>query len=187
MSESPARREAEERIIVVGTSCSGKTTLARTLSAALGLEPVELDELYWGPNWTAKPEAEFRRLIAEATAGPRWVVEGNYLAVRDEFWPRASTIIWLNYGLATLLRRALFRTVARLVTRQSLWHGNRESFQRSFLSRESILVWIWTSHRRRSKDLQMMRSRNTYPNLSWVELRDPREARRLAQSYENAA
>jgi ATP-dependent protease Clp ATPase subunit len=37
------------RIVFVGTSCSAKTTLARTLASRLGVPHVELDGLYWLP------------------------------------------------------------------------------------------------------------------------------------------
>jgi adenylate kinase family enzyme len=185
MNEGFAFDGSRPRIVVVGTSCAGKTTLARRLGNCLGVAPVELDELYWGENWTAKPESEFRRLVAESTAGDCWVVEGNYAAVRDEFWPRASMVVWLNYGRFTLLRRAFFRTAGRVLARKRLWHGNQESFRRSFLSRESILVWIWTSYRRRREELQSLRSSNAYPNLVWVELRHPREARQWARDWDH--
>lgn len=42
------RREDFDRVAIVGTSCSGKSTLARELSRRLGTPHVELDELFWG-------------------------------------------------------------------------------------------------------------------------------------------
>ncbi|MPZ15785.1 MAG: hypothetical protein GEU73_15410 [Chloroflexi bacterium] len=44
------------RVVVVGTSCAGKTTLARRLARILASEHVELDSLYWGPEWTPRPD-----------------------------------------------------------------------------------------------------------------------------------
>ena len=43
-------------VVVVGTSCSGKTTLARRLARILASEHVELDSLYWGSGWTPRPD-----------------------------------------------------------------------------------------------------------------------------------
>ena len=48
-----------------GTSCSGKTTLARAISQRLGLAHIELDALFWGRDWT--PGAR-RRPFARASA-----------------------------------------------------------------------------------------------------------------------
>ena len=65
-----------DRVVVVGTSCSGKTTLARRLAGILGTPHVELDSLHWGPEWT--PHADFPSRVLEAVEQPRWVIEGNY-------------------------------------------------------------------------------------------------------------
>jgi len=66
-----------QRINVVGTSCSGKTTPARVLSKRLDLPHVEMDALFWGPSWTPVPDAIFRRRVATALEGERWVVDGG--------------------------------------------------------------------------------------------------------------
>jgi hypothetical protein len=36
------------------------------------------------------PVPEFRARVADFTAAPRWVVDGNYSAVRDLVWSRAD-------------------------------------------------------------------------------------------------
>ncbi|MCP6571019.1 (d)CMP kinase, partial [Klebsiella pneumoniae] len=46
-------------INVVGTSGSGKSTLARRLAHRLGLPCIELDRLYWRPNWQGAPDEAF--------------------------------------------------------------------------------------------------------------------------------
>ncbi|MBN0386682.1 (d)CMP kinase, partial [Pseudomonas aeruginosa] len=43
-------------INVVGTSGSGKSTLARRLAHRLELPWIELDRLYWRPNWQGAPD-----------------------------------------------------------------------------------------------------------------------------------
>ena len=51
-------------INVVGTSGSGKSTLARRLAHRLGLPWIELDRLYWRPNWQGAPDGAFFAAIA---------------------------------------------------------------------------------------------------------------------------
>ncbi len=87
-----------QRINVVGVTGSGKTTLARRLSDRLDIPHVELDALFWGPGWTETPDDVFRERVRQALAGERWVVDGNYSRIRDIIWPRADTIIWLDYS-----------------------------------------------------------------------------------------
>ena len=77
---------AIERVVVVGTSCSGKTTLARQLSRVLDLPHVELDAIHWKLGWRERPVEEVLRMAVEAAAAERWVMDGNYSAVRDIVW-----------------------------------------------------------------------------------------------------
>ena len=134
--------EPMKRVVVIGSSCSGKTTLARRLAEALGCEHIELDALYWGPGWSEAPREAFRAAVEERLAGDRWVMDGNYSVVRDVVWSRATDAIWLNYPFPIVLGRALVRTLRRIVLREELFGGNRESFRRAFLSRGSILWWV---------------------------------------------
>src|SRR4029453_1901776 len=127
-------------------SGAGKSTTAAKLASSLGHPLVELDELFWGPNWQPKSDAQFLSLVRAAASGERWVVAGNYGVARPEVWPRATAIIWLNFSLAVVLRRLVARTAKRLVRREVLWHGNRESALRTIFTRESIVWWAITTH-----------------------------------------
>jgi adenylate kinase family enzyme/GNAT superfamily N-acetyltransferase len=177
---------ASQRIVVVGTSCCGKTVFARLLAQSLRCPCVELDELYWGPAWTPKPDGEFRRLVEAAASAPRWIADGNYGQVRDVLWTRATIIVWLNYSFPRVLLRALRRTLRRLATREELWHGNRESLQRSLLSRDSILLWVISTFHRRRNELAGLRASGKYPHLLWVELRRPKDAEPHLRSLQPA-
>ena len=66
-----------ERINVVGTSCSGKTTLARAIADRLAIPHVELDALYWAADWTPVPDDVFRDRVERAVTPKRWVVDGG--------------------------------------------------------------------------------------------------------------
>jgi len=81
------------RIVVVGTSGAGKTTLAKNIAAALAIPHIELDALHWDPDWrglSVTDPDEFIRRVAAATAGDAWVVDGNYGLVRALTWRRAT-------------------------------------------------------------------------------------------------
>lgn len=165
-----------ERILVIGTSCTGKSTFARALAAKTKLPLVELDALYWEPGWTSANPETFRNRVLESTSGDGWIVVGNYGTVRDALWSRATTVFWLNYGFALTFSRALRRTTRRALVREALWNGNRESIRRSFFSRESILWWIITTHRRRREEFTRLRAGAGYAHLRWVEFQQPRQA-----------
>ena len=175
-----------DRIVIVGTSCSGKSTLGRSLSSQLGHAYVDLDDLHWGPNWTPKPDPQFRQLIDAAIRNPRWVVAGNYGKVRDSLWSRATCIIWLNYSFPTVFGRAIRRSIKRIWNREELFAGNRESFRRSFLSRKSILLWVIATFRRRRRELKGLQLNAAYRDLHWIECRNPRDARDLLEQLSTA-
>ncbi|MGH7864991.1 MAG: adenylate kinase, partial [Candidatus Binataceae bacterium] len=134
------------RVSVVGTTGSGKTRFARRLAEKLGTEYVELDALFWGENWIERPLEVFQQSAAEAATRERWVIDGNYAAVRPAVWGRADTLVWLDYPFALVVYRLLRRTLHRIVTRQELFSGNRESFATAFMSRKSLFVWAWQTH-----------------------------------------
>lgn len=166
------------RIAVVGTTGSGKTTVARQLADRLGLPHVELDALNWEPNWTEAPREVFRERISAALRGDAWVADGNYSKVRDIVWARADTIVWLDYPLGLILWRLLRRTIQRTLTREELWSGNRERFREQFLSRNSLLLWALQTYWRRRRDYPRLLAQSEYAHLRLVRLRSPSGAAR---------
>ena len=82
---------AGTRIVVIGTSGAGKTTLARKIAGRLGLPHIELDAINWQPGWRdldRHDRPEFVRRVAQAIQAERWVADGNYASVRDVLWRR---------------------------------------------------------------------------------------------------
>lgn len=175
-----------QRIVVVGTTGSGKTTLAAELACRLDAPHIELDSLHWGPNWTPYPLEQFRAAVAQAVAGERWVLDGNYSQVRDLVWPRAVTLIWLDYSLWLVYGRLLRRTLGRLLRRQTLWNDNRESWQAQ-LGRHSLFVWAWTSSRRRRIEYPALFQEAPYAHLDVHIFRHPRALARWLAALEQPA
>ena len=171
------------RIVVVGSSGAGKTALARRLAAALGVPHVELDALHFAEEWVEVPDEVFAARAEAATASGGWVVDGNYSAMTQRVvWPRATAVVWLDYPFRTCAWRLLRRTVARSWRREELWHGNRESWRMSFASRDSILLWLLRTFRRRRRELATAMRDPAHAHLEFVRLRSPREAERWLAS-----
>lgn len=115
------------RVIICGPSCSGKSTLGAELARRLGAAFIELDALFWKPGWKAPPDEQFRERLIEAHAAETWVSVGNYLRhTRDVTWPRADTIVWLDFPLTLTTRRVLLRSWRRWRTGELLWGTNHE-------------------------------------------------------------
>ncbi len=137
------------RVVVFGTTGSGKSWLAERLAADKGLRLVELDALYWGRDWQPAPLDLFRHRVECETRDGDWIVVGIYGQVRDIVWQRADTLVWLDLSLPLVMWRLSWRTLRRIVTQEDLWGtGNRESLRRTLLSRDSILLWALKTHGR---------------------------------------
>ncbi|PTA68278.1 adenylate kinase [Deinococcus arcticus] len=164
-----------QRVIVIGTSGSGKTTLARALAARLGVPHGEQDAWNHLAGWQEAPLPQFRAQVAAFTAQPRWVMDGNYSRARDIGWARADTIVWLDYPAPVVLGRVLRRTVWRVLTRQELWNGNRETL-RGALSAEGPVRWAMRTHWRRRGETVALAA--AHPHLQLIRLRSPAQAGR---------
>ena len=150
MSESPP--SPPRRVAVVGTSGSGKTTFSRRLAARLEVPHVELDALFWLPDWQ-EPDLTAFREKAEAAIGDdgEWVVDGNYSRISDLVLGRADTVVWLDLPLRTCLWRTARRTVRRARSDEVLWGTNREQWSR-LVGRDSLAWWVLTTHGRRRRE-----------------------------------
>ena len=166
-----------ERINVVGTSCSGKTTFARAVATRLGIPHVELDALYWGRDWTPVPDALFRRRVSTAVGGERWVIDGGYSPIRDLTWSRADTVVWLDYPMPLVIGRWARRTVRRIRSGEEFWPGtgNRESVWNA-LRPNGLLWWILRTHLRRRRS--MAAGLAARPDINAIRLRSPADAER---------
>jgi adenylate kinase family enzyme len=100
-----------QRILVMGSSGSGKSTFAQRLSAITGVPTVSLDALFWKPGWMKSDAAEFERCVTEAARQPRWIMDGNYTSsgageVRRSL---ADTVIWFDLPRRTCMTGILTR------------------------------------------------------------------------------
>ena len=166
-----------DRVVVVGTTGAGKTTLAQQVAEALGVPHFELDYYRFRPNWVEAPKDEFRESLREALRGDRWVADGNYGIARDVIWTRATMLVWLDYPFYVVMWRLFWRTVGRGVFRTALWHGNKEKLWWHFFSRQSLFLWALKTHWLRRRQIPTQLARPEYGHLELVHLRSPKAAR----------
>lgn len=165
------------RINVVGTSGAGKSTFSRQLAEILQAPHVEMDALFWRPHWQQAPEADFLAALQTALAGPRWVLDGNHTRSIPVKWAAVEAVIWLDYPFAVTLLQAVGRALQRSRSRQELWPGtgNRESFRRSFFSRDSIILWAIGTFARTRRHYRSLMADPRYGHIRFIRLRSRRE------------
>ncbi|MFB9359043.1 AAA family ATPase [Actinoplanes nipponensis] len=160
---------------MAGPSGSGKTTTAQRIAAILRVPRVEIDSLFHGPGWTPRPS--FVTDVHRFAAGPAWVTEWQYSAVREHLADRADLLVWLDLPRWLVMRQVIARTVRRRLRREELWHGNTEAPLWTILTtKDHIVRWAWQTHptaRARVRDQLAKR-----PELTVVRLRSRREIAR---------
>ncbi|HZS05797.1 MAG TPA: adenylate kinase [Blastocatellia bacterium] len=172
-----------KRVIVVGSTGSGKSMFAARLARLLGAPHIELDELSWAPNWTPAPTEKIVEQVAKLTEGPAWVVDGNYFRqVGWLTWPRADTLVWLDYPFRIVLWRLLLRTLRRIRSGEICCNGNRETWGRTF-SNESIILWALRTYWPRRRYLSQVMTDPAYAYLQKIRFRFPREAERWLEQH----
>ncbi len=175
-----------QRVVVIGTTGSGKTYFSKQLAEILSCPFYELDSIYWKENWQACDLEEMRETVTGFSADPAWVCDGNYGRVRDILWDRADTVIWLNYSALLTFTRLVRRTVKRVFTREKLFNGCTESFKDQFLSTDSLFIWFfrsyWKNKRNFSRALQDPRN----IHLNQIVLKTPRQTDRFLQNLHHS-
>jgi hypothetical protein len=106
------------RILLIGASSAGKSTLAIALRERLGVPVHHLDHIAFSDErWTPRPPADRLREVERIVVQPDWVAEGGHLGWTEPLLRAADTIVWLDVPMLVALRR----THARHPGRNPLW------------------------------------------------------------------
>jgi adenylate kinase family enzyme len=97
------------RILVLGSSGSGKTTFSIQLGEILDLDPIHLDAHFWRPGWRATPRSEWRDVVAELVQRDAWIMDGTYESSLDLRIPPADLVILVKQSRWVCLWRAAKR------------------------------------------------------------------------------
>ena len=184
-----SRSNIGTRIQVVGPSCSGKTTLAAELARRLALEFVELDALFWEPNWQEPDREVFAAKVTQAISGRGWVLAGNYTSRASSIvWPRLDTIVWLDFPLRTTLPRIVRRSWRRSRSRELLWGTNYERFWpqlKVWDPKDSLLAYNIRHGRAARERFEAAMHDAAFAHIQWVRLKNPCDVRQWLASFDS--
>jgi adenylate kinase family enzyme len=139
-----------QRVLVMGSSGSGKSTFARRLSEITDIPFVSLDALYWKPGWVASDNAEFEQRIAEVARRPQWVMDGNYTRYGAGELRRHSsdTVIWFDLPRRSCMFGIMTRIAASYgKVRPEMAQGCPEKIDFEFFR------YVWTYRRQQRPKL----------------------------------
>ncbi len=128
-----------KRVLIIGSSGAGKSTFARRLRKATGLDLVHLDKLYWKPNWVETIDKnEWRKTLAEVLKVKEWIVDGNYGSTMEMRIAACDTVILLEMPRTVCVYRILKRVAFyRKGKRPDMAEGCDERFDWEFMK------WVW--------------------------------------------
>ena len=123
-----------QKILIIGSPGSGKSTFGKYLSEKLNIPLVHLDKLFWKEGWTERDRDEFDSLLLKELKKDNWIIDGNYARTLDLRLKYADMVIFFDYNRFLCLWRVLKRVITNYgKVRIDMSDGCRERFDWEFM------------------------------------------------------
>jgi len=156
-----------QRVLVIGSGGSGKSTVAAQLGELLNLEVSHLDKFYWSAGWVKPEPDEWIKTVTELINRDSWIIDGNYSGTLELRLQRCDAIVFLDLPRLLCMWRIVKRFFRyRHATRPDIAEGCRENLDLEFIS------WVWNYHRRsRPKVIRRLREHAADKQIVWLRSR----------------
>lgn len=130
-----------QKIMIIGSGGSGKTTLAKRLGEKLNVPVHHLDNYFWQPGWQETPQIDFVEKQFDLVEQDCWIIDGNYIRTCSIRLHEADTIIFLDIPRWRCLYQAIKRQFSfHKKNRPDLPEGCVSRFDRKFF----LFLWyVW--------------------------------------------
>ncbi|MCJ9754214.1 AAA family ATPase [Neorhizobium sp. BETTINA12A] len=141
IAEAADKVSNADRILVIGCSGGGKSTLAQKVAGRFELNYISIDrDVLWLPGWVQRDKPGQHRLIVELAAGERWIMDGTNTSTFDIRVPRSDLVIWVRMPRWLCVWGILSRWMRnRGGTRPEMAPGCLEKIDLDFFR----FVWTW--------------------------------------------
>ena len=130
--------ETINKILVIGSAGSGKTTFSRLLSKKLNLPLIHLDKEYWKAGWVKPEHNEWVEKVSAILVNDKWIIDGNYGSTLEMRVEKADMIIFLDFKRLVCVSGVLKRVFKnRKKQRDDLPEGCIDKLDFKFLK------WVW--------------------------------------------
>ena len=100
-----------KKIMIIGNSSAGKSTLANQLSTLLNIPAYHLDMYYFKPNgnWESIPKEDFIEKHNDILKNKSWIIDGNYSGTEKDRMIEADLVILINISRFTSMYKFILR------------------------------------------------------------------------------
>lgn len=138
-----------KKILIVGSSGSGKSTFAKALSAKLNISVYHLDVLYWKPGWIESPPGEFETKQREILEKAEFIIDGYYGLTLPMRLEQADTVFFTDLNRWVCLYGAVKRRFYyRNRSRSDMGGGCVEKIDKMFM------MWILYHYPKQRRNLR---------------------------------
>ncbi|MEX5962408.1 hypothetical protein [Mammaliicoccus sciuri] len=127
-----------KKIVILGSSGSGKSYLSKKLSKELNIEVYHLDNLMRKSDWSPFSYNEKYRIQELILENDSWIIEGNYTNILDKSFEEADTIIFLNINKF----KCIFNVIKRTITYRNKDRSDKPTKSIDKFSLH-LLKWTW--------------------------------------------
>lgn len=157
------------RVLILGSPGSGKSTFSRKLGEKTGLKVIHLDYYFHDSRYDYYKDKKAWSKRAEELASPKkWIIDGNYSSTLQNRFKLADTIIFLECSRI----RAVYRVIKRRLT-----YANKQRFDMPENWEETLflnfLKYIWDFNRKIKP--RIMTEMKKYPEKQYIILHDFKE------------
>lgn len=124
-----------KRVMIIGFSGTGKSTLAAKLGKIMNVKPVHLDAIHWLPNWVEETRENEIEKLKPILENERWIIDGNYgRLLWNERLEKADTVIFIDVNRFVSFKNAFLRSRKyKNQTRPDMGEGCNEKFDLEFM------------------------------------------------------
>ena len=168
-----------ERILIVGNSGAGKSTMARAMGEKTGLPVVHLDRLFWRENWQHIAREEFDALLQQELEKSQWIIDGNYDRTVSTRLAYCDTVILLDYPRWQCLLGVVKRVISSYgKVRPDMGDGCPERFDWEFMK------YVWNYNRENREKLY--RKLNALDRVNVIVFRNRKEGNLFLRNLNNS-
>jgi len=161
------------RIMIIGSSGSGKSTFSRQLGEVIKLPVYHLDLFFWKPGWIETPKDEWEELNKQLVSKDNWIIDGHYGRTIDIRMQAADVIIFFDLSPMITTYRVLKRRIQyHGKSRPDLNEGCPESIDWQFIK----YTWNFRNNKRQGI---VEKLKNHIKDKKVIIIKRPKEARMI--------